>query len=331
MAVAPPFESFAHNDEDVVLWRALAGVDKGRYIDVRTNRPTDASVSRAFYDRGWRGMVIEPVSGFAESLRQDRPDDIVIEAVLTSDESRSARRRELHHAGRSTPARPGTPGDEVGAARRNAGPAVRDVEVPTRTLDDIVAQAGWTGTDIHFLSIDTEGGAAGGAAGAADIIGGLDLQRCRPWVLVIGSVPPNGDGPAHRDWEESVGAAGYEFRLFDGLSRFYVAHERAGDLGGDTWAPANVRDNFTTASERRLALELREAKTLCDAAIKQSISWRTVALERWSEGMEHAGREADERQRLQMEFLALQQTLSWRVTRPLRAIRGRFPRTQDDE
>jgi FkbM family methyltransferase len=321
MAVAPPFESFAHNDEDVVLWRALGGVDKGRYIDVGANRPTDASVSRAFYDRGWRGIVIEPVPGFAESLRKERPDDIVIEAVVTSDESQSTWRHELHDIGRSTPP---TPGDEVGTPHRNVGPAVRDVEVPTRTLDDIVAQAGWIGTEIHFLSIEAEGS-------AADILGGLDLQRCRPWVLVVGSITPNGDGPTHRDWEESVGAAGYEFRLFDGLSRFYVAHERAGDLGGDTWAPANVRDNFTTANERRLARELHEAKTLCDAAIKQSISWRTVALERWSEGMEHAGREADERQRLQMEFLALQQTLSWRVTRPLRAIRGRFPRTQDDE
>lgn len=308
MAVAPPFESFAHNDEDVVLWRALAGagVDKGRYIDVGANRPTDVSVSRAFYDRGWRGIVIEPEPGFAESLRQQRPDDIVIEAVVTSD------------GGQST----------VGTTHRNAGPAVHAVEVPTRTLDDILAQAGWTGMEIHFLSIDAEAGADGSAA---DILRGLDLQRWRPWVLVIGSGTPNGDGPTQPDWEKTVGAAGYAFRLFDGLSRFYVAPERAADLGGDTWAPANVGDNFTTANERRLARELSEAKTLCDAAIKQSISWRTVALERWSEGMEFAGREADERQRLQMEFMALQQTLSWRVTRPLRAIRGRFPRTLEEE
>jgi FkbM family methyltransferase len=324
MAAAPPFESFAHNDEDVVLWRALAraGVDKGRYIDVGANRPTDVSVSRAFYDRGWRGIVIEPAPGSAESLRQQRPDDIVIEAVVTSDGGQSTPQYERHDPGRSTP------GGEVGTTRRNAGPALRAVEVPARTLDDILAQAGWTGTEIHFLSIDAEAGADGSAA---DILRGLDLQRWRPWVLVIGSGTPNGDGPTQPDWEKAVGAAGYSFRLFDGLSRFYVAPERAAYLGGDTWAPANVGDNFTTADERRLARELSEAKTLCDAAIKQSISWRTVALERWSEGMEFAGREADERQRLQMEFMALQQTLSWRVTRPLRAVRGRFPRTREEE
>src|SRR5450631_1472897 len=321
MAVAPPFESFAHNDEDVVLWRALAGagVDKGRYIDVGSNRPTDVSVSRAFYDRGWRGIVIEPAPGLAESLRQQRPDDIVVEAVVTADGGQSTTQYERHDPGRSTP------GGEVGTTHRNASPAARAAEMPTRTLDDILAQSGWTGTEIHFLSIDAEAGADGSAA---DILQGLDLQRWRPWVLVVGSSTPNGDGTTQPDWEKTVGAAGYAFRLFDGLSRFYVAPERVADLGGDTWAPANVGDNFTTANERRLARELSEAKDLCDAAIKQSISWRTVALERWSEGMEFAGREADERQRLQMEFMALQQTLSWRVTRPLRAVRGRFPRSR---
>jgi FkbM family methyltransferase len=324
MAVTPPFESFAHNDEDVVLWRALAGagVDKGRYIDVGASRPTDVSVSRAFYDRGWRGIVIEPAPGCAASLRQQRPNDIVIEAVVTADGGQSIPQYERHDPGRSAL------GGEVGTTHRNAGTVVRAVEMPTRTLDDILAQAGWTGMEIHFLSIDADASADGSAA---DILRGLDLRRWRPWVLVIGSGTPNGDGRTQPDWEKTVGAAGYALRLFDGLSRFYVAPERADDLGGDTWAPANVGDNFTTANERRLARELSEAKTLCDAAIKQSISWRTVALERWSEGMEFAGREADERQRLQMEFMALQQTLSWRVTRPLRAVRGRFPRTREEE
>src|SRR5580700_2504241 len=138
MAAVPPFESFAHNDEDVVLWRALAGagVDKGRYIDVGANRPTDVSVSRAFYDRGWRGIVIEPAPGSAESLRQQRPDDIVIEAVVTADGGHSTPPYERHDPVRSTP-----DDDEVGTTHRNAGPARRAVKVPTRTLDDILAQA----------------------------------------------------------------------------------------------------------------------------------------------------------------------------------------------
>ena len=158
MAAVPPFESFAHNDEDVVLWRALAraGLDKGRYIDVGANRPTDVSVSRAFYDRGWRGIVIEPAPGSAESLRQQRPDDIVIEAVVTADGGHSTPPYERHDPGRSTP------DDGGGTTHRNAGPARRAVEMPTRTLDDILAQAGWTGSEIHFLSIDVEVGRRSG-------------------------------------------------------------------------------------------------------------------------------------------------------------------------
>ena len=150
----------------------------------RAARPT--SLSRVPSDhRGWRGIVIEPAPGCAASLRQQRPDDIVIEAVVTADGGPSIPQYERHDPGRSTP------GGEVGTTHRNAGPAVRAVEMPTRTLDDILAQAGWTGMEIHFLSIDADASADGSAA---DILRGLDLRRWRPWVLVIGSGTPNGDG-----------------------------------------------------------------------------------------------------------------------------------------
>jgi hypothetical protein len=81
--------------------------------------------------------------------------------------------------------------------------------------------------------------------------------------------------------------------------------------------------------------ELEDARAQRKEAITQSIQWRSVALERWSDLMENrstaAGRLSDENQRLQREFVALQSTLSWRVTRPLRSIRERFPRDQEEE
>ena len=58
-----------------------------------------------------------------------------------------------------------------------------------------------------------------------------------------------------------------------------------------------------------------------------------MALERWSERMEDASYAADrvtaEVSRLHEEIVALQATLSWRVTRPLRAFRERLPRNKD--
>ena len=69
------FISYAQNFEDVVLWRALKHVESGFYIDVGAAHPDDYSVTRAFYDRGWRGINVEPTSQVIR-LTGARPRDI---------------------------------------------------------------------------------------------------------------------------------------------------------------------------------------------------------------------------------------------------------------
>ena len=69
-----PFVSYAQNGEDVVLFRALGGVESGRYVDVGANDPVADSISYAFYLRGWSGITIDPVrmstrSGSVRSVR----------------------------------------------------------------------------------------------------------------------------------------------------------------------------------------------------------------------------------------------------------------------
>ena len=58
------FISYAQNNEDVLLWRALGHVRDGFYIDVGANDPVEHSVTKAFYDAGWRGISIEPLPAF---------------------------------------------------------------------------------------------------------------------------------------------------------------------------------------------------------------------------------------------------------------------------
>src|SRR3954451_14572299 len=57
--------SYAQNFEDVMLARALAHVRDGFYIDLGAQHPTVDSVSRAFYELGWRGVHVEPNSAYA--------------------------------------------------------------------------------------------------------------------------------------------------------------------------------------------------------------------------------------------------------------------------
>ena len=56
------FRSYAQNFEDLMLYRALGKVERGFYIDIGAHHPEIDSVSKAFVDRGWRGVHVEPVS-----------------------------------------------------------------------------------------------------------------------------------------------------------------------------------------------------------------------------------------------------------------------------
>jgi hypothetical protein len=74
--------SYAQNREDVLLWRALHDVENGFYIDVGAQDPTHHSVTRAFYDRGWCGVNIEPAAGCFQKLCAERPRDLTLQVAL---------------------------------------------------------------------------------------------------------------------------------------------------------------------------------------------------------------------------------------------------------
>lgn len=76
------FISYAQNFEDVMLWRALKHVKDGFYIDVGAAWPDKDSVTKAFYERGWRGVNIEPNPEMWRVLSADRPRDLNLKVAL---------------------------------------------------------------------------------------------------------------------------------------------------------------------------------------------------------------------------------------------------------
>lgn len=60
--------SYAQNFEDVMLWRALGHIENGFYVDIGAQHPTIDSVSKAFYERGWSGINVEPVDAYIALL-----------------------------------------------------------------------------------------------------------------------------------------------------------------------------------------------------------------------------------------------------------------------
>ena len=311
----PPFVSYAQNREDVVLWRALGHISAGRYVEVGANHPRIDSVTRAFYDRGWSGITVEPMHEFAEAHRAERPRDTMVEAVITDEDTDMVVLHEIAATGLSSIV------DSVGAQHRAAGAPVVDKPVPALRLSEVLEHHGTPGKDVHFMLVDTEGS-------EAQVLASVDLHRFRPWVLVIESTAPNSTVQTHDAWEADVRAAGYRFCLFDGLSRFYVAEEHAETLQARLAYPACVLDTFVEANLEARAYAVWEGRQELIAEVRR---WRAEALRLWAGAGDTAS--LSDLQRVQRELTAafdelaaVRGTVSWRVTRPLRAVRRRMMR-----
>lgn len=245
------FISYAQNFEDVMLYRALKDVQHGFYIDVGAQDPEVDSVTRAFYERGWHGINIEPVQRWFERLQEQRPHDVNLR-VAVSDHPGELKLYESDASGLSTS------DDAFAADARARGWTMRESRVPCVTLEQICAEHG-VGT-VHFLKVDCEGA-------EEQVLRGMPFQKVRPWIVVVEATEPNSTRPTHGHWESLLTNNQYQFVYFDGINRYYVAQEHA-ELRESFTVPPYVFDWFKRAEEERahrrvqeLDQELRQARS----------------------------------------------------------------------
>jgi FkbM family methyltransferase len=329
---SPSFDSYAQNGEDVVLWRALRGVDQGRYIEVGANHPRHDSVSMAFYAKGWSGITVEPDPQFADLHRQQRPRDLLVQAAITAEDNGTATLHIVDGTGLSTL------DDVYSDQHANAGRKIHDLMVPTRRLDGILQEAGWAGHDIHFMSVDTEGS-------ERSVLESIDLSVWRPWILVIEATAPNSTNSTRVAWESIVTDAGYRLCLFDGLSCFYVADERSAQLAHTLSYPACILDNYTTLTLRDWVQRADSAQQAVDGLVHDLVRWRARAISGWAAAMANGPLAASLRAQLATlqaqhdalgrqhheataQLAAMYQSSSWRVTKPLRSVGAKVARVR---
>lgn len=323
------FISYAQNYEDVMLYRALKDVYKGSYIDVGAQDPVGDSVTKAFYERGWRGVNIEPVEYWFNKLKDDRPEDINLQAAASTSNGK-IRFYEILDSGLST--------TEESVALRHAeqGFNVRLREVPAIRLDEFLeSQAVKT---VHFLKIDVEGA-------EAIVLEGLDLKRIRPWIILIEATEPGTQITAHHKWEHLLTKNEYEFVYFDGLNRFYIAREHI-ELKKHFSYPPNIFDGFIRYSEwqarQRLGRLEEEIASAQDSVVnpnpevqylqetllesKDRIRQFEKELASMSNKVEELNNHIDYWKSTAEDFYrdltALRASHSWRVTAPIRVITG---------
>ena len=78
--------SYAQNSEDVVLMRAFADETNGFYIDVGAWDPVADSVTKVFYDGGWRGINIEPQPARCKLFEKERQRDTNLNVAISDAE-----------------------------------------------------------------------------------------------------------------------------------------------------------------------------------------------------------------------------------------------------
>jgi FkbM family methyltransferase len=306
---------YAQNFEDVYLWRALGHVEHGRYVDVGAHDPDDDSVTRLFYEKGWRGINIEPVPSMVERLVARRPEDIVVRAACGEHEGEMTL-YEVVGTGLST-----LDADHAEEIRK-LGRTVIAHQTPLVTLNSLFEKHG--GDPVHFLKIDVEGA-------ERSVLAGCDFSRWRPWVLVIEATIPMSQEVNDQTWEPMVTGARYEKVLFDGLNDYYVAEEHP-ELKAAFALPPNFFDDFMLPSShgRVDKSEIESLSHELESARASARNFEELArsTEQWAKSTE-AQLKLSEKQAAAAQAKAaaamhvvkrMRRSISWTITAPLRVV-----------
>jgi FkbM family methyltransferase len=153
--------------EQALVREFFAGARAGFFVEVGANRPRQESQTWHLEQIGWTGVLIEPQPNLAEELRRVRSAQVF--AFACSSPQNAGRNMRLHVAGALS-----------ALDRERMAPGAepeRVIEVPVRTLDDILTEAR-APVAFDLLSIDVEGH-------ELEVLGGFDLARWRPRLVLL--------------------------------------------------------------------------------------------------------------------------------------------------
>ena len=297
------FVSYAQNYEDVMLWRALKHIENGFYIDVGAAWPSEHSVTKLFYDEGWRGINIEPNLEFSDQYEDERKEDINL-PVAVSDAVGEIEMFFIQNTGLSTL------NQEIAKDHSKVGWKTTPRTVEVRTLTDICEEY-CVDQEIHFLKVDIEGF-------EEQALKGNDWSKFRPWVIVVEATLPMSQVENYEKWEPILSDANYIFAYADGLNRFYVSNEHKELLPAFKYPP-NVFDEFRTTLEVDAENKVMQAeskthdfweKAVAAEAAKEQLQERMQTLEHQAqEQAENVIRAREQKVAAEAAKVQLQQTV----------------------
>ena len=220
--------TLADGREQELVRNFFGGARSGFFVEVGANRPQELSQTWHLEQLGWTGILVEPQPELAGDLCRARSAKVF--AVACSSPENAGRRMQLHVAG---------PWSALDRDRMTPGAQPeRVIEVPVRTLDDILIEAR-APVGFDFLSIDVEGH-------ELEVLSGFDLARWRPRLVLLEDFV--GNLSKHR----FLRAAGYRLvRRFDNNGWYIPA---------DASIRLSPRERWLIARKYYLALPFRIAR-----------------------------------------------------------------------
>lgn len=131
----------------------------GFFVEVGAFDPVELSQTFHLEQRGWDGLLIEPVPAHVEKLKAKRRAMVV--PVACGSPNQHGQAMPIYVAGGRS------------SLRYAHGPAIN---VPIMTLDAVLSASGVT--NIDFLSVDVEGA-------ELDVLSGLSFDRYRPDLVLL--------------------------------------------------------------------------------------------------------------------------------------------------
>jgi FkbM family methyltransferase len=220
-------ESYSQNREDLLLAKIFSAKEYGVCVEVGAFDGVSFSNSLLLEQRGWDCILVEPNPHLCEQIRKNRPSAKLFACAASDLRGTAVLNFGMEADLYGTIEGGGLPLDRL----RIESSGLKTVNVETRTLDDILQEAGHA--SIDFLSIDVEGH-------ELSVLRGFDIGNWKPRIAILENNALRED-PAVR---QIMSQAGYRQVFQTGwCNNWYVQRDDAAinsfwkvlSLSGEPW------------------------------------------------------------------------------------------------
>ena len=199
-------KSFSQNKEDLIIDKLLNFKRKGFYVDVGAYDPNRFSNTKRFYQRGWRGINIEPDLENYKKFETARPLDINVNVGIGSREGTMTFYKMF-------PATLSTFSERSAKSYEKSGYEIsQKIPVAVKTLAGVLDKYS-PKKKIDFLSVDTEGF-------DLEVLESNNWEKYKPKIICVeSSLPGSGITASCENFLKKVG---YRKILDNGINSLFI-------------------------------------------------------------------------------------------------------------